>query len=159
MCSPIYSRNAMTALVPHASIAQLHLLPHGSHGRPLSGTELRHSMKAMAASADVLVIDTVAGLGSALALQHDAHVVAVAVDARRSKVKQLEELGLVLADVRDRLLPVLTQPTAHARPKSPKRLSGRGDDGLNEEALPAVSDAPAEVPGLPARTRPTARRV
>lgn len=107
-------------------ISRLSVIVHGSPGRPTSGAALRDAVTT-SVQADVLVIDTMPGLGAAMALHREAHVVVVAVDANRSKVKALEELGVVLSGVRDRMLPVLTHPL---RPSgSWKRRGGvRGAD-------------------------------
>lgn len=137
--------------VPHPYLPRLEIVGHGEDGQFASGAALRATVAAVSPEADVLIVDTEAGLGSALLLARQAHVVVVAVDAKRSKVKQLEALGLVLADVRDRLLPVLTHPGRRKRVSlsSPRRRRGDRIAPVGATvASGAGQDAPPQALGV-----------
>jgi Mrp family chromosome partitioning ATPase len=85
---------------------------------------LTQAVHALSSQAEIIIIDAPPALGPAVGVVQSAHAVVLAVDARQAKIRPMEELGLVLSDLRDRLLPVLTQPRTSRR-RDPVSPSGR----------------------------------
>ena len=87
----------------------------------------------------VVVVDTAPSLGSAVSLVWQADALVLAVDATRTGTKRLEELGLVLSGLQERLLPVLTRPSHRPRLRGAGRSSAEPVDRGNVE--PALARA------------------
>lgn len=89
----------------------LQLLGRGRSNDRVSRAALVAAVAALSHRADVIVIDAEPTLGPAVSVAPQAHAIVLVVDGARAKATQLEELGLVLADFRGKLLPVLTHPS------------------------------------------------
>ena len=111
----------------------LDVLGSGPDLAPPSRAALSRAVEALSTRADIVVIDAPAALGPAVGVVQDAHAVVLAVDARQAKIRQMEKLGLVLLDLRERLLPVLTHPRASRR----RTATGRPRKRLREPAATA----------------------
>jgi len=114
----------------------IRVLGHGPGRGPVSREALSTAVAALHEQYQVVIVDTEPSLGSAVTLVWQADAVVLTVDGTRTTTRRLEELGLVLVGMRERLLPVLTRPSRRPRALSGGRSSGDGvERGDAEPAL------------------------
>lgn len=121
------------------------VLTYGPSTDPLSREDLDRAVEILHAHSEVVVVDTDPALGGAFRLAQRADAVVLAVNVDRAKAKRLEELGLVMSDFRDRLLPVLTHPSRSGRGAS--RRSAPGGPGVVRGGAHPVAEARGTVTG------------
>ena len=125
-----------SALVPVTP--QLLLLADAEGGAGHARGALNDVLAALPEQTEIVVLDMEASSGLSMAVAGRAHAVVLTVDAFHSKARHLEELGVVLSDLADRLLPVLTHPT---------RRRSRASAGDRPAALPAAEPVTASAGG------------
>ena len=117
---------------PYAALTpvreNLHLLGGGPDLVTPSRAALTQAVEALSTQTEIIVVDAPPALGSAVGIVQDAHVVVVAIDPRRAKVRQMNEFGLVLSGLRERLLPVLTPSRTQRRRWFARQSPGRPAD-------------------------------
>lgn len=102
------------------------MLGSGRAAGPVHRGDLEGLLHELPQHADVVVLDTEPGLGVAFGVAPKAHAIVLAIPGQRTNVQRLEELGLVLADFQDRLLPVLTSPGGRFLARGGRDSAGRG---------------------------------
>ena len=132
------SADVASALV--TVLDDLHVLPNGAYGDGLSRTVTGVAIDELEAIAEVVVFDAGTVFESSLSVSSRAQMQVIAVDGEHTKIRRLEELGLILADFRGTVLPVLTHPSRRRRP----------DRGGSAAALPGGA---VELAPRPSRVR------
>lgn len=117
-------RSGLDRAVGPAS-GRLDVVRHGDASRRVDRDGLEAAVRGLSPSYEAVVVDAEPGLAGAAGVAQDAHAVVLVVDQRHADVETLQEWGLALAHLRDRLLPVLDSPVSRRGRSAPSVPEGR----------------------------------